>query len=230
MTLLEKLRRANPGFILFGRDDPAFRPYGVAVSGDWSGFVETMEKTVAVPAEGIVYVAAHPPLEALPEARELAARSLGGMPFQIGYCAGRNSRLNGLEYHGCSEIVVAADDLVLLLGLRADLDPGEVPPGFDANRAVGLLVLRGQAVELFSGTLHLAPCLAREGSFRAAIILARGTNEDFAPGERTEGDPLLRKRNKWIITHPERRVLVDQGVLPLVRGPNRELVPVGEGA
>jgi len=57
-------------------------------------------------------------------------------------------------------------------------------------------------------------------------VLPRGTNEDFQAGTRPEGDDLLRKRNKWILAHPERRVLVDQGVIPGIRGRNIEILPV----
>ncbi|MFZ4615901.1 MAG: DUF4867 family protein [Rectinemataceae bacterium] len=239
MSILERLRAGNPSVGLFGLEEGALAPYGASVPGDWSALVAALEASVAIPAEGVAYVTSHPPLEATGDARILAAVHMGGMPIQVGYCAGRNSTLNGLEYHKCSEIVVAADDLVLLLGLRGDLSE-EVPepgsgetlppgPGIDSSKVVGLVLLCGQAVELFSGTLHLAPCRVHAGGFRSAIILASGTNLEFGPGERPAGDPLLRKRNKWIIAHPQRRVLVDQGVIPTLRGPNRQVMPL-EGA
>ncbi len=229
LSILERLRAANPSVGLFGLEEGALAPYGAPVPGDWSALVAALEASVAIPAEGVAYVPSHPPLEATGDARILAAVHMGGMPIQVGYCAGRNSTLNGLEYHKCSEVVVAADDLVLLVGLRGDLSQESPGPGFDSSKVAGLVLLRGQAVELFSGTLHLAPCRVHAGGFRSAIILASGTNLEFGPGERPAGDPLLRKRNKWIIAHPERRVLVDQGVLPTLRGPNRAVTPL-EGA
>ena len=42
----------------------------------------------------------------------------GGLPAQFGYCNGVNTRLACCEYHQCSELLVAADDLVLVVGPR----------------------------------------------------------------------------------------------------------------
>jgi hypothetical protein len=219
--LLDELRAANPGLRLFPSDDPAFAAYGERVEGSWPALVSALEAYAPIPEQGVVYVGSHPTLEACADAERMQSLVFGGLPVQLGYCSGRNSTLNGLEYHKASEVIVAADDLVLLLALRGQLRPGEQGPGMDSSDTVGLFLKRGEAVELYSGTMHLAPCRAREAGFRAAIVLPRGTNDAFAEGTRPEGDPLLRKLNKWIIAHPERKPLIDQGVLPLLKGANR---------
>lgn len=225
--LLDDLRRLNPGLSLSGVEESGFGPYGEVVRGDWSGLVDALERFVPIPDDGVIYVPSHPPLERTADAALIASLFMGGMPVQTGFCAGRNSTLNGLEYHKCSEIIVAADDLVLLLGLRAELRHGPEGPSWDSSSAAAFLLGRGMAIELYTGTLHLAPCRARAQGFRAAIILARETNMDYPAGTRPEGDPLLRKTNKWIIAHPERDVLVKQGVLPGIRGPNIAVIPAG---
>jgi hypothetical protein len=227
--LLDDLRRLNPGLDLKAAEDASFGLFGEVLEGEWPGLVAALEASAPIPAEGVVYVPSHPPLEACGEAARIGAFHMGGMPTQTGYCSGRNSTLNGLEYHKCSEIIVAADDFVLLLGHRSQLEAGPQGPTWDSARASAFLLRRGMAVELYTGTLHLAPCRAREAGFRAAIILAAGTNLEFAPGERPEGDPLLRKRNKWILAHPERKPLLDQGVLPLIKGGNLAVTPVKAG-
>lgn len=219
---IEALRSANPGLAIFGIDDPAFKPYGEPVPGDWSAMVRSLEEHAPVPEAGVAYVAAHPPLEASPDAGRIRGLVFGGADVQIGYCSGRNATINGLEYHKASEMLVAADDLVLFLALRGQLVAGPMGPTIDSSAAVGLFVGRGQAVELYSGTMHLAPCRLSAAGFRAAIVLPRGTNEAYE-GALPAGDPLLRKKNKWILAHPERKPLIDQGVLPLLSGPNREL-------
>jgi len=219
--LLDDLRKANPGLTLFSSDDPSFAPYGEPVEGSWPALVAALEAHAPIPEQGVVYVGSHPPLESCADAERMRSLVFGNLPVQLGYCSGRNSTLNGLEYHKASEVIVAADDLVLLLALRGQLRPGAEGPGLDSSETVGLFLERGEAVELYSGTMHLAPCRAREGGFRAAIVLPRGTNDALSEGERPEGDPLLRKLNKWIIAHPERKPLIDQGVLPLLRGANR---------
>ncbi len=223
--LLAALRRANPGLAIFDSEENEFQPYGCSYPGQWAGMVEALEQSAPIPDEGVSYVPSCPPLEACPAGIVLLANVYGGGAAQIGYCTGRNSRMNGMEYHRASEILVAGDDLVLLLGLRSNIYRDSSGPGYESSKAQAFLIRKGCAVELYSGTLHLAPCRARTGGFRAAIILPRGTNEDFEDGKRPAGDPLLRKRNKWILAHPERRVLVDQGVVPGIRGVNIEVIP-----
>lgn len=219
---IEALRLANPGLVIFGIDDPAFKPYGEPVPGDWAAMVRALEEHAPVPEAGVAYVASHPPLEASPDAALIRGLVFGGTDVQIGYCSGRNATMNGLEYHKASEMLVAADDLVLFLALRGQLAAGPNGPSIDSGAAMGLFVRRAQAVELYSGTMHLAPCRLSAAGFRAAIVLPRGTNEAYE-GAIPAGDPLLRKKNKWILAHPERKPLIDQGVLPLLGGPNREL-------
>lgn len=223
--LLASLRRANPGLRVFDTADADFSPYGTSLAGDWSAMVGALERYAPIPDEGVSYVASCAELEADPAGAGLMATAYGGIAAQIGYCSGRNSRMNGMEYHRASEILVAADDLVLLLGLRGELERAPEGTFFDSARAKALLVRRGEAVELFSGTLHLAPCRVLPGGFRAAIVLPRLTNAEFGQGTRPSGDATLLKRNKWILAHPERAVLLAQGAVPGIRGPNIELVP-----
>ena len=46
----------------------------------------------------------------------LQNKGYGGLPIQIGYCNGNNKKLNVVEYHRSSELDIAVDDLILLLG------------------------------------------------------------------------------------------------------------------
>lgn len=47
---------------------------------------------------------------------EMKERAYGGLEIQIGYCNGNNKKLNAVEYHRSSELDIAVDDLILLLG------------------------------------------------------------------------------------------------------------------
>jgi hypothetical protein len=58
------------------------------------------------------YVPSHALLEALPTFDVLRDSVYGGMPIQIGYCNGTNTKLNCVEYHRDSEINIPADDIV----------------------------------------------------------------------------------------------------------------------
>ena len=84
--------------------DRAFAPYGKVLPGyDTSELLEALEKYTPLP-EATDYVASQPELEALPIAEKLAVNAYGGMPIQLGWCNGHNTRLNCLEYHRDSEI------------------------------------------------------------------------------------------------------------------------------
>ena len=47
------------------------------------------------------------------------------MPYSlfphIGYCNGKNRKLNALEYHRSSEVNVAVTDMILLTGMEQDI-------------------------------------------------------------------------------------------------------------
>ncbi len=180
--------------------DPSFARYGKVVENvDFTALVEELAKTPCT-AE-VVYEPSVPELENLPVYKELQDVTYGEMPIQIGYCNGDNYLLNALEYHRTSEIDVAANDLILLLGCQADLGEGYT---YDTSKVEAFLLPAGVGVELYATTLHYAPCTAQEGGFRCAIVLPDGTNlpldeNHYAGGE----DKLLTAKNKWLIGHPE---------------------------
>ncbi|WP_281888552.1 DUF4867 family protein [Paenibacillus sp. YYML68] len=218
---LQELRELNKELKLYSIHDEAFAPYGKVLDGyDWSGLLEALDQT-AIPEDGNVYVGSAPELESFRLKEELAAGVYGGMDVQIGYCNGRNSTLNGLEYHKCSEINVGATDLVLLLGKVQSIRSNT----FEAAKVEGFYIPRGTAVELYATTLHFAPCKVDAGGFKCAVVLLRGTNEPL-PAEvsrTTEEDQLLFMRNKWLLAHPERKLLMDRGAYPGIDGPNIEV-------
>ena len=61
-------------------------------------------------------------MEALPAAKELENGIYGQMPIQIGCCNGHNKKLNAVEYHRDSEVDIAVDDLILILGKQQDIE------------------------------------------------------------------------------------------------------------
>ena len=107
-------------------DDSEFRAYGRVLEGyDVSEILKEMGNTQL--PEGVDYVASVPELERTQAAKELADGIYGQMEIQIGYCNGHNRKLNALEYHRDSEVNIAVNDLVLLLGHQG-LYPG-IPGG-----------------------------------------------------------------------------------------------------
>lgn len=180
--------------------DPEFKPYGKVIEGlDTTELMETLKKT-PIP-EGVVYVAEDPDLQNLKFTREAAAHIYGGMPIEMGYCNGHNTKLNCLEYHRDSEINFGTEEFILLVGLVGQINDWM----FDTADTMAFLAPAGALVEVYATTLHYAPCSARNGQgFQVLIILPRGTNTEkpeFVPVNHE--DKLLTARNKWLLAHPE---------------------------
>lgn len=180
--------------------DPAFKAYGRIITGyDFSGLLKAMEQTPL--PEDVIYIPSLPEMEALPAAKELENGIYGQMPIQIGCCNGHNKKLNAVEYHRDSEVDIAVDDLILILGKQQDIEEDHT---YDTSRMEAFLVPAGTAVEVYATTLHYAPCHVKDEGFRCVIVLPKGTNLDMEPVDvKDPEDRLLFARNKWLIGHAE---------------------------
>lgn len=182
--------------------DDAFSAYGKVVEGvDFSNLLHKLEEISEAPEDSVIYVASDAELESTEYYSYLADNCFGGMPIQIGYCNGTNTKLNCLEYHKDNEINIAADDVVLLLANLTKVKNGML----DTNEVEAFLCPKGKAVELYMTTLHYAPCSAKNGShFRVIIVLPKSTNVGMPEITiKTEEDKLLFARNKWLFAHPD---------------------------
>ena len=180
--------------------DPAFKAYGRIITGyDFSGLLKAMEQTPL--PEDVIYIPSLPEMEALPAAKELENGIYGQMPIQIGCCNGHNKKLNAVEYHRDSEVDIAVDDLILILGKQQDIEEDHT---YDTSRMEAFLVPAGTAVEVYATTLHYAPCHVKDEGFRCVIVLPRDTNLDMEPVEvKDPEDRLLFARNTWLIGHAQ---------------------------
>ena len=180
--------------------DPAFKAYGRVITGyDFSGLLKAMEQTPL--PEDVIYIPSLPEMEALPAAKELENGIYGQMPIQIGCCNGHNKKLNAVDYHRDSEVDIAVDDLILILGKQQDIEEDHT---YDTSRMEAFLVPAGTAVEVYATTLHYAPCHVKDEGFRCVIVLPRDTNLDMEPVEvKDPEDRLLFARNKWLIGHAQ---------------------------
>ena len=197
--------------------DKSFGKYGRVLEGySLSGLLEAMKHT-PLPDE-VIYVPSVEELEAIPAAQEFKNRAFGGLPIQIGYCNGKNKKLNALEYHRSSEINVAVTDMILLTGMEQDVGEDYT---YDTSHVEAFFVPAGTAVEMYATTLHYAPCMASETGFRAVVVLPAGTNTelDFPAGESGE-ERLITAKNKWLIAHEEAGI---EGAFCGLRGENIEL-------
>lgn len=221
---IEAIRRANPA--LFVRDifDPALSSYGRLLDPQpFAPLTDLADRITGIDPEANRYVASVPELEAEPSVRALRL-IFGFADIEVGYCNGPNSRLNGLEYHKSPEIDIAVTDLVLLLGRKADIGSDAT---YDSKKLDCFYLPAGTAFVLDAEVLHFSPCKVHEGGFKSIIVLPRGTNGALDGDElsfaRSAKDRLLFMRNKWLLAHPDRAILVERGAWPGIRGDNIEV-------
>ena len=197
---VQMLREKNPGLPVYSVLDPEFSRYGRVLGGNTVELAKALDAT-PVPAKGNCYVASDAGLEKVSLIRDYERAVFGTMPVQAGYCNGRGSTMNAMEYHKCSEVNFSTTGAVLLLALPEQLKDGAL----DSADVVAFYLPVGVAVEVFPLVLHFAPCRIAETGFRCLVILEKGTNEALeavntaAPGE----EKLLWMRNKWLTCHPD---------------------------
>lgn len=182
--------------------DPAFKRYGQVVEGlpdTVSELLEALQKTPL--PEGTGYVPEEPLLQELPAAVEISEHCYGGMPVQLGWCNGHNTRLNCLEYHRDSEFNLGTEDFILLLAKQEEISEGTL----DTSLVRAFRVPAGTLVEVYATTLHYAPChVDADKGFRVLVALPKGTNTekpDITP--LNAEDKMLWACNKWLLAHPD---------------------------
>ncbi|MEH7396588.1 DUF4867 family protein, partial [Priestia megaterium] len=182
-------------------EDSKFKHYGKVINEYDFNELETYMDSLTIPQDQNVYVASVTEMENTIIKNQLQEAFYGEMSIQIGYCNGPNSTLNGLEYHKSSEINIAITDMVLLLGKVQEVENNV----FHSNDVIAFFVPKGTAVELYSTTLHFAPCKVNNEGFKTIVILPKGTNDPLSTNiqKRTKEDELLFMKNKWLIAHPE---------------------------
>ena len=201
--------------------DPAFASYGKILEGyDTQELLRTLEAATPLP-QGVEYVPSQPELEALPLTAQLSSNAYGGMPIQMGWCNGHNTKLNCLEYHRDSELNCGTEDFILLLARMDDIAPDGT---LDTGLVKAFRVPAGVLVEVYATTLHYAPCSAAKGAgFRVLVALPKGTNgprPDIQVLNRE--DSMLWACNKWLLAHPESNEAA-QGAPAVLRGENIDI-------
>ena len=182
--------------------DPEFKPYGQVVTGMEDTVQEILTALATTPCpEGTGYVPFDPVLQELPATTEISEHCFGGMPVQLGWCNGHNTKLNCLEYHRDSEFNLGTEDFILLLARQEEIVDGIL----DTAKVKAFRVPAGVLVECYATTLHYAPCHADPAKgFRVLVALPWLTNTDRPLMEnKTPEDAILTARNKWLLAHPE---------------------------
>lgn len=182
--------------------DPEFEAYGQVVTGMEDTVDEILSVLKDAPQpEGVDYVAEYAPLQELPAMVEVSNHLYGGMPVQMGWCNGHNTKLNCLEYHRDSEYNLGTEDFILLVAKQDEVVDGVL----DTAKVKAFKAPAGTLVEVFATTLHYAPCHCDPAKgFRVLVALPQGTNTDKPQmSNKTPEDSLLWARNKWLLAHKD---------------------------
>lgn len=192
-------------------DDPDFAPYGRVITGVDTKDLMDVLRSLPIGAESN-YMASEPKLEALPVADFFREHVFAGMPIQMGSVTGRNSRLDCLEHHMCSEVVMDTEDVMLLLAKREDVHMTNDLQGqfgnrlqLDSQRVKAFVAPAGRVIELYNSTLHFTPCgMNATHDFRGLVVLSRGTNGEKPHTEPTsEEDLTIWARDNWTLAHKD---------------------------
>lgn len=108
----------------------------------------------------------------------------GGMPIQLGWCNGHNTKLNCLEYHRDSEVNLGTEDFILLLAKEEEICGGLL----DTACVKAFLCPAGTMVEVYATALHYAPCEAKPGQG----LLHRGAHRLHLSWPRCQWPPNLK--------------------------------------
>ncbi len=186
---------------IYSVTDAEFKPYGKVLTGyDTTALCKALDDKTPLP-DGVEYVMSEASLEYTDLFGALQNNAYGGMPIQVGYCNGHNTKLNCLEYHRDSELNIGSTDFILLLAKADDIENGKL----DTSKVKAFKATKGQVVEVYETTLHYAPCSAAAGQgFKVAIVLPKGTNgavPKISPVN--EEDKWMTACNKWLLAHAE---------------------------
>ena len=200
--------------------DKEFAPYGKVLEGyDVAPLLKALDEETPLP-EGVAYEPSVPALEYTCLFGQLQNNAYGGMPIQIGYCNGKNTKLNCLEYHRDSELNIGLYDFILLVAKEDDIIEGKL----DSSKVMAFRAAAGQVVEVYATTLHYAPCNAeKDGKFKVVIALPKGTNGPV-PNIKAlnDEDKMLRACNKWLIAHKD-AAEASQGAYVGITGENIDI-------
>ncbi|MBR2671048.1 MAG: DUF4867 family protein [Oscillospiraceae bacterium] len=180
--------------------------------------VEAMSKTPVT--DHVEYVPVDENIQKLPITEVVSRNLYGGMPVEMGWCNGHNTKMNCLEYHRDSEFNMGATEYILLVARIDDIEDGKL----DSSKVKAFKAPAGVMIETYATTLHFAPChVHEETGFQVLIVLPYGTNFDKPEIERlTWEDDLLFAQNKWLIAHAD-AAEAQQGAYVGITGENVDI-------
>lgn len=214
--MLNILKEKNPDIKLYSVNEIEFKTFGRVIKDLDTAEIISAAEAIINPETGSAYSPREASFEKLKISAQIKSEYFGTLPTQIGYCYGHSNFLDAAEWHTSSEINIAVTPLVLILGHIWDIENGKI----DSSRFKAFYLPKGTAVEVYSTTLHFCPCEVEKGGFGCVVGLPLDTN---TPLDATPDNPLLFRKNKWIIAHEQNTSLINRGVISGITGENFEI-------
>lgn len=202
--MLEDIQKLNDQYLIKSVFDSSFQTYGSIVQ-------ENMDEAINFVKEhsfDASYIPSVKEVEDIPCIQKLSQKIYGYLDVIAGVVSGHNEVLNGIEYHQCSEVIIAVTDYILVVGHRWDMQNQE----YDSSKCEIFYVPQGTVVECYATTLHYTPICVEDGGFQTICLLLKGT------GDSAERIGILKKKNKWFIAHKDNVEKVKLGDYPGLKG------------
>lgn len=221
--MLESLREKNPALEILPLESSEFRVYGMVHPEVTVPEMKEFVKAHKPECEEL-YIPCEKSLMEMEESRVFKENLFGQMDCQIGYYYGRGTKLNAVEYHKCSEVLVLFEPAVLVLGSVWDIEDGRL----DSSRMKLFYVPADTCVELYATTLHFSPLMATQGGVSQIVVQASGTNTPLLVDrkDRITTDKYLLERNKWVLAHAEYMCELSENAYEGIIGDNITLSPL----
>jgi hypothetical protein len=221
-TLFESLKIKNESLELYDISHESFNAYGTILdSKHFLEYFKYLDQYTSIPEKDNIYVAHDNDILKNFKENDSLDRIFGFVEIQTGYVNGHNTKLNALEYHKSSEVIVALTPVVLLLGLQRDI----INHSIDSKSIKAFYIPEHTVIELHPRVLHFSPCKTMNSGFKCGIVLPMGTNTEFIKLDdvKTEEDLYLFKTNKWLLVHKEHQKMIDLGARVGIIGKNIEI-------
>jgi Domain of unknown function (DUF4867) len=225
MDTLYQLQQQNPDIEILPVTHKAFTPFGrVLFEAKADQAIEAARKMWKL-SDGVGAAASVPQFEADQDLQAtIGLRVFAEMPVEVGWVFGRNSRLNGIEYHHGSEVHIPLEDCILLVADWREI-VWTPEPSFDTRHMRAFYVPKGVITELKAWSLHFVPInVSRKAGFCNLFVLPQGTGEPLQyPKSDAPDYRIMIARNQWLMVHSEATDLVKSGNFIGLTGKNIEI-------
>lgn len=208
MTTISEFKAANPNIKLYDVNSPEFSVYGVLYPNYDISRIKTILTSLPLPESGSRYLQSIEALEKEETIQSIGKDIFAGLPINAGATIGYTTDFSAVEFHQSSEVNIALDDVILVLGQRQLL---EVNQTFDPHtEGKAFYIPAGSVIELFNTTLHYAPVEVFEHGYRVVVVVVEGTNTAL-PSDFHSQNPRVVKKGKFQVVHPSRKDKIAQG-------------------